>query len=534
MRSHAHSRPSSVADQLRPRPDGPITVPAPADLGATSDPCNEFATKHRPRQVTLDPAGITERPLGSEATGLVAHFRGPYADGPPAEALEIHAPPLDRFGFEELRRTILIGFVLVTAVLRAAAKWALRRRGQSFAQAASIGLVDGFEQLGPTFVKLGQLIASSPSLFPAPLAEACVKTLDEVGPFDPVTVRRLVTEELGRPPGQIFKSFDDRPLASASIAQVHAVVLPDGRDAVIKLQRPDIAHRMNTDLSIQYFLARTVLDRFEAFKLANVKGIIEDLHQVTNQELNAALEAHRQTRFRENIGAFGDNTGITAPEIYWEYCGPHLICMERMSGVPMDQFDVIAERGIDGELTLRRGIKVWIEAALVHGPFHGDVHAGNLWVLDDGRASYLDFGIMGELPDPWKSTLRDILYTSMIDQDYRRVVRAYQRVGAMPADVDPEVAGPQIAMVMEPMLTQGMGSVSLGEALKANLELAQQFGATTPRELVLMTKQLLYFERYSRVLAPDYVLARDLYLLKNVFPDDVARVAAERGIELPD
>ena len=111
--------------------------------------------------------------------------------------------------------------------------------------------------------------------------------------------------------------------------------------------------------------------------------------------------------------------------------------------------------GVDGELVLRRGIKVWIEAALVHGPFHGDVHAGNLWVLDDGRATYLDFGIMGELPDEWRDTMREILYTSMIDQDYRRVVRAYQRVGVMPADVDPEVAGPAIAMVMEPMLDPG-------------------------------------------------------------------------------
>ncbi|MBP7632184.1 MAG: hypothetical protein KA758_17145, partial [Acidimicrobiales bacterium] len=98
----------------------------------------------------------------------------------------------------------------------------------------------------------------------------------------------------------------------------------------------------------------------------------------------------------------------------------------------------------------------------------------------------------------------------------------------------PEIAGPQIAMVMEPMLTQGLGSVTLGETLKSNLELAQQFGATTPRELVLVSKQLLYFERYAKVLAPDYVLARDLFLVRNVFPDAVARVAAERGITLPD
>lgn len=469
-----------------------------------------------------------------DAAGVIAHFRGPYADGPPPEDLVVDMPKLDAFGLAEIRRAAVIGIVLFFAVLRASTIWVVRRRGRTLAEAASVGLVDGFEQLGPTFVKLGQLIASSPSLFPAPLADACVKTLDEVGPFDAATARRLVTEQLGRPPGQIFKYFDDRPLSAASIAQVHAVVLPDGRDAVLKLQRPDIADRMNTDLRIQHFLASKVLSRFEAARRANVTAIIEDLHEVTNQELNAALEAHRQTWFRDHLDAFGDNTHITAPEVYWEYCGPGLICMERMSGVPMDEFDIIAERQIDGELVLRRGIKAWVEAALIHGPFHGDVHAGNLWVLDDGRATYLDFGIMGELPGPWRDTLRDILYTSMIDQDYSRVVRAYQKVGVLPADVDPDIAGPQIAMVMEPMLNQGIGSVSLGETLRSNMELAEQFGASTPRELVLISKQLLYFERYARVLAPDYLLARDIFLLKNVFPDDVARVAAERGITMPE
>lgn len=443
-------------------------------------------------------------------------------------------PALDEFGLQELRRMVMIALVLTAAVLRATGAWIVRRRGRSFAVAASEGVVEGFEQLGPTFVKLGQLIASSPSLFPTQLADACARTLDEVGPFPPEVVRARLTEDLGCPPEQVFASFDDRPLSAASIAQVHAVTLPDGRDGVIKLQRPDISHRMNTDLRIQYFLARKVLMRFELAQRANVTAMVEDLHAVTNQELDAELEAKRQQTFRDHIGIFGDNTQVTVPEVYEDYCGPHLICMERMSGVPMDDFASLTERGIDGELVLRRGIKVWIEAALVHGVFHGDVHAGNLWVLDDGRCTYLDFGIMGELPQDWRQLMADVLYTAMIDQDYTRVVRAYQRVGVLPADVDPDVAGPAIAMVMEPMLSQGIGSVSLGEQLKANMDLAETYGASLPRELVLISKQLLYFERYSKVLAPDYVMARDLYLLKNIFPDDVARVAAERGVTLPD
>ena len=135
----------------------------------------------------------------------------------------------------------------MAAVLRAVAVWVVRRRGRSIAEAASEGVVEGFEQLGPTFVKLGQLIASSPSLFPQPLADACLKMLDEVRPFDEATARRLIAEDLGAPPEAVFAAWDPVPLSAASIAQVHACTLADGREAVIKLQRPDIAaaeHRL--------------------------------------------------------------------------------------------------------------------------------------------------------------------------------------------------------------------------------------------------------------------------------------------------
>src|SRR5205823_4502463 len=186
--------------------------------------------------------------------------------------------------------------------------------------------------------------------------------------------------------------------------------------------------RMNRDLRIMYRVAR-LLDRTKTGHLANVIAVVEDLHQVTNEELNFLLEAHRQTQFRANIGAFEDNKWITAPEVYWDYCGPRVVAMERMWGTPMDDFAELRARGVDGELTLRRGVKVWMEAALIHGPFHGDVHAGNLWVLDDGRASYLDFGIMGELPPEHRTAMKDAQFTAMIDGDYTRVVLAWQHLG---------------------------------------------------------------------------------------------------------
>src|SRR5437660_4226585 len=226
------------------------------------------------------------------ATGVLTHFRGPYADGPPPAALEVRAPRLDRFGPAEIGRLVVIVAVLVTFVLRALAQRLVLLRRGSWAHTGSMGLVDAFEVLGPTFIKLGQLVASSPGLFPAPLADACLRCLDEVPPFDAATARRLVAEDLGRPPAQVFRSFDDSPLSAASIAQVHACVLPDGREAVIKLQRPNISARMNADLRIMHLLAR-LLGKTQIGQRTNVIGVVEHLHPVTNQELNFALEAHR-------------------------------------------------------------------------------------------------------------------------------------------------------------------------------------------------------------------------------------------------
>ena len=297
-------------------------------------------------------------------------------------------------------------------------------------------------------MKLGQLIASSPGIFPAPLSNAALRCLDEVPPFDGATAREMIRKDLGRAPSQIFQHFEESPLSAASIGQVHACVLPDGREAVIKLQRPDIRERMTTDLRIMHRLGSTLQKHTKLGRAPTSSASWTTSTPTRSRSSTRPSRPTGRTASATDISAFGDNTHITAPEVYWDYCGPHMICMERMSGVPMDDFAAIAERGVDGFLTLRRGVKVWLEAAVVHGCFHGDVHAGNLWVLDDGRATYLDFGIMGEVPEEWRELLKDLFYTSMIDGDFTRIARAFKRVGAFPeeAGTDEEVAQ-RLAMV---------------------------------------------------------------------------------------
>lgn len=474
-------------------------------------------------------------PAGTRPTP-VPPFRGPYYDGPPASALVVDIPPIRRFGITELRRMVVIVVVIHLSIMRRVVRVLIRPSRANLAAAGSKGLVDGFELLGPTYVKLGQLIASSPGVFPKSLSDEAMRCLDEVPPFDGATCKELIRRQLGRPVSELFLSFDEEPLAAASVGQVHACTLLDGRDAVVKLQRPNIRARMTTDLRIMHRLAR-ILERFSrTARSSNVVGVVEDLHAVTFQELNPVVEAQRQTHFRDGISAFGDNKWVTAPEVYWDYCGPNMICMERLYGFPVDDFGTLRERGIDGKLFLRRGVKVWMEAALVHGAFHGDVHAGNLWMLDDGRLAFLDFGIMGELDDNWKQLLRDQFMTTMIDNDFSRIARAFKRVGAFPEDAgtDEEV-GMRMQMVFSPMLDSGLSDVNLGELLASIVGLMDQYSKDgTPRELVLVIKQLLYFERYAKELAPEWLMFRDLFLMKNVLGEPVAAAIAERGLTLPD
>jgi predicted unusual protein kinase regulating ubiquinone biosynthesis (AarF/ABC1/UbiB family) len=210
--------------------------------------------------------------------------------------------------------------------------------------------------------------------------------------------------------------------------------------------------------------------------------------------------------------------------------------MERMAGVPMDEFDTIRGQGVDGELVMRRAVKVWMEAMLVHGTFHGDLRAGNLWVLDDGRVTFLDFGIMGELTAEWQTVIQSLFRATMFGTNFAGLARAFKDVGAFPEDVgtDEEV-GARLEMVMGPLLDQGLSDVSIGAVLKIFIDMMEQYsgGAGAPKELVLLMKQMLYIERYSKVLAPDWTIARDVFLVRNVFPDETTARIRELGLTVP-
>ncbi|WP_232535404.1 ABC1 kinase family protein [Nocardia terpenica] len=441
-------------------------------------------------------------------------------------------PALEKFGLAEMRRTVVIGTVLGGSVARRALRGGLRRAKRRRAMAD--GMVDGFEVLGPMFVKLGQLIASSPGAFPRELADACLRCLDDVPPFPAVDARAIVEADLGRPIAELFREFDDEPLSAASVAQVHACVLADGRPAVVKVQRPDIARRMIVDLRAAFRLAGLLEKRSENARVANAEGVVRDLYETTVAELDFRNEADNQTRARANLRAFGDNASVVVPEVYWDYSGPRVLCMERMRGLPLDRFDDIRAVHPDPELLIRRLVKAWVESVVVHGLFHGDVHAGNLWLLEDGRAAMLDFGIVGKMTPQWRDFVRALFHASALDGDFRPVARALRELDLVAGDSgDDATVGRQLATALAPVLSGKLAQLDMGKVAARLVEFGKRRGASGPEQLILMGKQLGYFERYAVALAPGWRLGQDLYLFRNVFPDEVRAKAAAEGIELP-
>lgn len=463
---------------------------------------------------------------------------GPYSNGhvPPGE-LVVVPTDLNRFGVAEIARMVAVWWIFASVfVVEAFRKLVgLGPEGRrTWAEVFAVWVRRSFEQLGPNFIKLGQVIASAPGLFPKALSDECLKLLDAVPPVPLEAIKETIEADLGHPIEALVESWDEVPMSAASIAQVHSCVLRDGRRAVVKVQRPHLQADIERDLRIQYRLARFV-DRFQKVKKLNLPVMIGDLNRSLHEELNFLLEATNMATFRRNIGHYGDNTWVTCPEVYWDLCGRRVLCMERLYGFPLDDFDKIHERGIDGVMIMRRGVKVWMEAACVHGLFHGDVHAGNLMVLDDGRAAYLDFGICGRLDEVYRAAFRDIFKTYVIDRDWVRLVRAMQSIGMMPADLaDIEAIANTVAMFISPFLDKPIGELSLGEMLQEQLNLADQFGMVGDPTLALMGKQFLYFERYVKVLAPQWSMLTDPFLFKNLWPEEIAAKCAAEGIDLPD
>jgi len=373
------------------------------------------------------------------------------------------------------------------------------------------------EDMGPTFIKFGQIIASSAGMFPDPYVKEFQKVLDRVKPFPFADVKRTLDEELGAEKAAHLVDVDPKQLASASIAQVHTAKLRDGTLVVIKVQRPGIIPRCMADMKLMRLLAGIVQRLKKNVELANPVGVVDDFTKTLSEELDFRKEAENLDRFNEIMRELG-HKNIRAPVPHHEYTTRKVLVMERFSGLRVDRFEEIRARGIDGETKLVDGLRGWFQCVVFYGFFHGDVHAGNLMLLDDDTIGFLDFGIVGRFDDKARYLVTDYMIAFAMG-NYRRLAEIICEMGGTPDGLDMEGFVKDLGETYAPLLTLSFGEVNYAEFLPGIQKTATRHQMRMPNEFILITKQLLYFDRYAKALAPKLNVFTDPRLVLGMMQD---------------
>src|SRR5690606_21634999 len=252
-------------------------------------------------------------------------------------------------------------------------------------------------------------------------------------------------------------------------------------------------------------------------RMANPVAVVEDFATTLAQELNFVIEARSMEQFASNLRAYGTNDHVRVPAVHWPLTTPRVLTMERIHGYKIDDLARLGTTGWDLGTALKRGVRAWMEGALQHGFFHGDVHAGNLMLDTDGNIVFLDFGICGSLDDATRDIIRTGLPALLIDNDFQAVATSIYEMGAVLRPADLEQSARDIAEIVEPILGRPLSEISYGQVLIDSVRIGTRYEVRLPRDLVLVAKQMLYFERYAKLMAPDWAILNDPELIGFLF-----------------
>ncbi|HET9443865.1 MAG TPA: AarF/UbiB family protein [Acidimicrobiales bacterium] len=396
----------------------------------------------------------------------------------------------------------------------------LARKRTRTLEAMAPRIRDTVIDLGPPFVKLSQVVSSSPGLFPAAISDALRELLDGAPPVRFADIKEVVEAGLGQPLEEAFAEFEQEPLAAASIAQVHGAVLHDGTRVVVKVRRPVVERQFLTDLRLLRVIARGASRLSKHARVLNPVAIVDDVVTQLRRELDFDLEADSMERYTKNLKSYGDNERIRVPEVYRDHCGHGVLTMERIEGIKVDDIVRLNLTGLDLTELLREGVRSWVEAAMVHRFFHGDVHAGNLFVDTEGRVVFVDFGIVGELDEKTADIVRRGVVALLHDKDFDTVTQCLVELGAnLGYGLDAERAAAAIRELAEPLLSLSIGEIDYQDIFVRAVRKASTKGVVVPASLVLLIKQIIYFERYAKLVAPDYEILADTYLIESLLDD---------------
>ena len=358
------------------------------------------------------------------------------------------------------------------------------------------------EELGPIFIKFGQLLSTRPDLVPSDICTELAQLQDNVPPFSSATFKTNIEAALEGTVDQLFHSFESYPLASASVAQVHAAVLADGRDVVVKAVRPGIEKTIRKDIALLYTLARLLAKYSEDGRRLRPLEVVADYEVVILEELNLQSEGANASLLRHN---FENSPLLYVPEIHWPYSNENVLVMERIYGIPVTNMADLEAAGVDMKLLAERGVEIFFTQVFEHNFFHADMHPGNIFVdaSTPKSPSYLaiDCAIMGSLSSDDQFYLaRNLL--AIFKRDYRQVAELHIRSGWVPADTPVNEFTGAIRSVCEPIFERPLNEISLGHMLVSLFNTARRFNMEVQPSLVLLQKTLLNIEGLGRQMYP--------------------------------
>jgi ubiquinone biosynthesis protein len=385
--------------------------------------------------------------------------------------------------------------------------WATgRRKGKAGDRAASRADLSrrlrlSIERLGPTYIKLAQIISSGEGLFPEELVSEFKKCRDQV-PAQPFSVvRATVEEDFGAPLEDIFSSFDETPLAAASIAQVHAAVLITGEPVVVKVQRTTVATLVNKDIRVMAWLAPFLVGRLPFASLANPPALVELFAETISEELDFRLEAQNMLDVAASFVALGQR-GYIIPRPHPTLVTRRVLVMERLSGFNFDDVDAIRNAGVDTHEIVRTGMIGFMEGAIIEGIFHGDLHGGNLFVLPDGKVALLDFGITGRMDERQRRAFLRLMLGATVN-DVHMQIAALCDLGALPLDTDIDAVISDLGLGAPTIDPTTADPDEMIKEVQKIVKMLLGYGARMPKELMLYVKNLVFLDGAIARLAPD-------------------------------
>ena len=376
-----------------------------------------------------------------------------------------------------------------------------------------------FEQLGPTFVKLGQLLATRSDLLPEEYIEEFKKLHDNVAPLTPAELSRVLNENYPNGVDAEFANFNDRPLAAASIAQVHRATLKTGEKVVVKIQRPGIGKIIREDLEILRTLAELIERYIPESRYFNPTGVINEFKKQFEMEMNFVVEANNIRRFAHN---FQSEPHIKIPKVYTDLTNPQILVMEALEGIPLSQKASLEQEGIERELLIRRGLRAYFKMVYSDGLFHGDLHAGNMLVLPNNQIGLIDFGVVGRLNKKTQSAIA-AMFVAMAEEDYDRLAYLYVELSPYTDLVDVDEFAKDIRDLIAPYFGLSIRHVNLGKILLQSTSLAVKHGLVLPSDLVLFFKSIVTIEGMGRLILKDF----DLLSISMEFAQELVKSKAE-------